>query len=295
MRAITILFATVCFAVSAPTAQAETTSPKMAISVFTGPRTSQAQLGDAHKLLQRLQADGWFVMARVTPTLNPDACKSVHHNGETQCRDALQLHMGNVDVAAPPSVAFVFSAARNNLANLHCLGAGRYRISARQSMLTDYRLALTEGEAAETERAKIASCLLSASRELSTESNQQKDIVACAPGSLEGEWIAHDGLVIRFEGPFTDAFSERGEGKAIVVRPGQKTGEQGNVLYTKIRRMANCTFLATRHLWLDLKLHALPPHIVELKLDRAAGTLIDGYQGDTAYTRLAGPLPVKQN
>ena len=299
MRAITILITAVCLASSACGAKAVVkpsqelvAAPKLTVTVYGGPRTTVPQLAHAKSLLHRLEADGWFTLAPETPAVDAKACNGVHHQGEGDCRDALRKQADTAKPASVPNVAFVFTAARNQLANLHCLGAGQYRISDRQSMLADYRLALTEGEKAETERAKIASCLLSASRELATESTA--NTVACSPYSLEGEWRADDGLVIRFEGPFKDPFSKVGEGKAVIVRPGYKTSAQGDVLYTEIRRMADCNFLVTRHLWLDLKLHAQPPHIVELKLDRSAGTLSDEYQSNNSvFTRLAGPLPIR--
>ena len=273
-------------------------APNIDISVVSGLRSQTKHFANVAPLLRRLQADGWFAIRASMPTMKEaDACRDVHFSGETKCRDALQKHVATVSSIAPPSVVLVFTSARNQLANLDCLGAGRYRISGQQSMLADYRLALSEGDKAEAERAKIATCLLSASRELSTELNRQQVSVACAPRSLEGEWRAKDGLVIRFEGPFNDPFNKSGEGKAVIVRPGHETSVQGDVLYSKIRRMADCNFLVTRHLWLDLRLHAAPPHIVGLVLDRAAGTLSDKYKGnhDTLFTRLSGPLPIKEH
>lgn len=299
MRAITILITAVCLASSAFDAKAVVKPspelvavPELSVTVYGGQRTTVPQLAHAKSLLHRLEADGWFTLAPETPVMDAKACNGVHHQGEGDCRDALRKQADTAKPASVPNVAFVFTAARNQLANLHCLGAGQYRISHQQNMLADYRLALTEGEKAEAERAKIASCLLSASRELATESTA--NTVACSPYSLEGEWRAADGLVIRFEGPFKDPFNKVGEGKAVIVRPGHKTSAQGDVLYTEIRRMANCNFLVARHLWLDLKLHARPPHIVELKLDRSAGTLSDEYQSNNSvFTRLAGPLPIR--
>ena len=299
MRAITILVTVVCLAASACGAksvvkksQELAAAPKMTVTIYNDPRTTVQQLASAKNLLHRLEADGWFALAPEKPALNVKACNGVHHQGESNCRDALRKQADPSKPASAPNVAFVFTAARNQLANLDCLGVGRYRISGQQSMLADYRLALSEGEKAEAERAKIASCLLSASRELATESTA--NTVACSPHLLEGEWRAADGLVIRFVGPFNDPFSAIGEGKAVIVRLGQKPSEPGAVLYSKIRRVADCSFLVTRHLWLDLKLHAAPPHIVELKLDRKAGTLSDMYQGGNVFTRLAGPLPTRE-
>lgn len=300
MRAITILVTAICLAASAGGAKAFANTPqelaavpKLSITIHDGPRTTAQQLASAKKLLHRLEADGWFVLNPETSSLGAKVCNGVHYQGESSCRDALRKQTETSKPASSPSVAFVFTAARNQLANLHCLGAGRYKISYQQNMLADYRLALSEGEKAEAERAKIASCLLSASRELAVESARNN--VACSPHLLEGEWRATDGLVIRFVGPFNDPFSTVGEGKAVIVRLGHQSSEQGTVFYSKIRRVADCSFLVTRHLWLDLKLHAAPPHIVELKLDREAGTLSDMYQGSNVFTRLAGPLSTNEN
>ena len=296
MRAITILITAVCLASSACGAKSVVkpsqeliAAPKLTVTVYGGQRTTVPQLAHAKSLLHRLEADGWFTLAPERPVMDAKACNGAHHQGEGDCRDALRKQAEISKPASVPNVAFVFTAARNQLANLHCLGAGRYRISGQQSMLADYRLALSEGDKAESERAKIASCLLSASRELATESTANS--VTCSPHSLEGEWRAADGLVIRFVGPFNDPFSAIGEGEAVILRLGQKSSGPGAVLYSKIRRVADCSFLVTRHLWLDLKLHAAPPHIVELKLDRKAGTLSDMYEGGSVFTRLAGPLP----
>lgn len=299
MRTITIFVTAICLAASACGAKAfvKTTPesaavPKISITIHDGPRTTAQQLASAKKLLHRLEADGWFALAPETSALDAKVCNGVHHQGESSCRDALRKHLETSKPASAPSVAFVFTAARNKLVNLHCLGAGRYQISYQQNMLADYRLALSQGEKAEAERAKIASCLLSASRELAAESTPKN--VACSPHSLEGEWRATDGLVIRFVGPFNDPFSAIGEGKAVIVRLGHQPSELGSVLYSKIRRVADCSFLVTRHLWLNLKLHAAPPHIVELELDRKAGTLSDMYQDSNVFTRLAGPLSTNE-
>lgn len=104
--------------------------------------------------------------------------------------------------------------------------------------------------------------------------------VACVPSDLEGEWRAANGLAIRFSGPFAGPFDQGGSGEARVLVAGSQAAPPGSLLYSKIRRAADCQFLVSRHLWLDRRLHASPPHVVALKLDEAANTLSDDYSHD---------------
>lgn len=237
--------------------------PSIAVTIVLGPGGDQALQASAEALLQRLQEEGWFRLAPASAAATP--------------------------------VILGLSPARNRLANVDCRGGARYQEGDTQHLLANLPLAASEAPGAGRQRARVASCLLSASRELAHETTLAAKLRAgptCAAQFLEGEWMTDAGLAIRFTGPFIDPFSQAGEGQAAVIRPGDRDAEGGEVLYTKLRRMADCKFLATRHLWLDRGLHASPPHVVLLGLSRVDGTLTDSYEGrDTVYRRLAGSLP----
>lgn len=292
-----LVVASIVSVLSGPLLAATEATPEIAVSLVGGPRTNAGQIAMASDLLKRLERDGWFTLAPETSVLELDDCKSVHFTGQSKCREQLTSLQNAGAGVTPPRIAFVFTSARNQLANLDCLGAGRYPVSGMQSMLSDYRLALSENKGSERERAEIATCILAASRDNSEKSKQGRqhpsNAFACPPHSLEGEWQTEDGIVIRFSGPFSDPFNKKGEGEAFIIRPGTKTSSQGKRLYRRIRRMADCNFLVERHYWLDNRLHAAQPHTVELQLDRAAGTLRDDYSGgQLVFKRLAGPLPI---